>query len=71
MNRLASTALVLAAGVAVVLLNLVLLHYGSSGNDPVGKLGPTARLPSQRISPAPAGIVQPSSGPIQGEGRDD
>jgi heme/copper-type cytochrome/quinol oxidase subunit 1 len=71
MNRLATTAVVLAAGVAVILLNLVLLHYGSSSNDPVGKLGPTAHLPTQRISPAPAGIVQPASGPIRGEGRDD
>ena len=70
MSRLAMIA-VLAAAVAAVVLNVVLLNRASSGNDPVGKLGPIARLPAQGLRPAPPGIIQPSSGPIRGEGKDD
>ena len=62
---------VLAAAVAAVMLNVVLLNRASSGNDPVGKLGPIARLPASGLGPAPPGIIQPSTGPVRGEGNDD
>ncbi len=62
---------VLAAAIAAVILNVVLLNSASSGNDPVGKLGPIARLPSQGLRPAPPGIIQPSTGPGPGRRRSD
>ena len=70
MNRLATLSAVLAAAAAALVLNLVLLSSASSGNGSIGKLGPTARLPAQRLSP-PRGVVQPTTGPVRGEGRDD
>lgn len=71
MTRFTTIAVVLAAAVAAVLLNVLLLNRASSSNDPVGKLTPTAHLPSQSLKPAPRGVIQPSTGPIQGEARDD
>ena len=70
MSRLAMIS-VLAAAIAAIVLNVVLLNSAASGNDPVGKLGPIARLPSQGLRPAPPGIVQPSTGPVRGEAKDD
>jgi hypothetical protein len=70
-TRVATIAVVLAAAAAAVLLNVLLLNRASSSNDPVGKLTPTAHLPRQSLVPAPRGVIQPSTGPIQGEGRDD
>jgi hypothetical protein len=69
-SKLAMIAVV-AAAVVAVLLNVVLLNSTSSGNDPVGKLGPIARLPARGLRPAPPGVVQPSTGPVRGEGKDD
>jgi Na+-transporting methylmalonyl-CoA/oxaloacetate decarboxylase gamma subunit len=66
MKLLGTVALVLAVGVAVVMLNLVLLGSASSSNDPVGKLVPRAHLPAP-----PHGTVRPQHGPLEGEGRDD
>ena len=72
MNRLASIVLIVAvAAVAAVFLNVLLLDQVSSSNDRVGKLGPIARLPAQGLPPAPPGVVQPSTGPIEGEADDD
>lgn len=71
MTRLAVFAVVLAAGAAAVLLNVLLLNQASSAGDPVGKLSPTAYLPARGLPPAPPGIVQPAKGPIEGEGKDD
>lgn len=73
MNRLAMIAAVLAAAAAAVLLNVLLLNSATSSNDPIGKLTPNARLPAPGTSlrPAPPGVVQPASGPIEGEARDD
>ena len=62
---------VVAAAVAAIQLNIVLLNRASSSNDPVGKLGPIAQLPAPGLRPAPPGIIQPSPGPGRGEGRDD
>lgn len=62
---------VLAAAVAAVVINVLLLNRVSSSNDPVGKLGPIARLPSQGLRPPPPGIIQPSTGPVRGEANDD
>jgi hypothetical protein len=70
MSRL-GMAVVVVAAVAAVLLNVLLLDRVSGGSDPVGKLGPIASLPGRPLPAAPPGVVQPSSGPIQGEGRDD
>lgn len=66
MTRLAAAVAVVAAVAAAVLLNLVLLDRASSRNDPVGKLSPKANLPA-----APPGVVQPRTGPIEGEHQDD
>jgi hypothetical protein len=63
--------LVLAAAASAVLLNVLLLNRASSSNDPVGKLSPTAHLPAQDLPAAPPGVVQPSTGPIEGEGKVD
>jgi hypothetical protein len=71
MTRLATLTLVLAAAASAVLLNVLLLNQASSSNDPVGKLTPTAHLPAQGLPPAPPGVIQPSTGPIKGEGKDD
>ena len=69
---LSMIAVVLAAGAAAVLLNIVLLGNASSGDIPVGKLGPTAQMPTQqRLLPAPSGVIQPRTGTVRGEGRDD
>ena len=71
MTRLATLTLVLAAAASAVLLNVLLLNQASSSNDPVGKLTPTAHLPAQGLPAAPPGVIQPSTGPIKGEGEDD
>ena len=71
MTRLATITVVLAAAAAAVLLNVLLLDRASSSNDPVGKLSPTAYLPAKGLAPAPPGVIQPSTGPIEGEGKDD
>jgi len=62
---------VLVAAIAAITLNVVLLNSAASGNDPVGRLGPIARLPSQGLRPTPPGIIQPSTGPVRGEANDD
>jgi hypothetical protein len=66
-----ATIFVLAAAIAAIILNVVLLNSAASSNDPVGKLGPIARLPSPGLHPAPPGIIQPSTGPVRGEANDD
>ncbi len=72
MSRLVTIALVLAAAAAAVMLNVVLLNRASSSSDQVGKLAPTASLPAlTNLQPAAPGVIRPSTGPIEGEGRDD
>lgn len=71
MTPVAAIAAVLAAATVAVLLNVLLLNQASSSNDPVGKLTPTASIPAQKLRPAPKGVIQPSTGPIEGDGKDD
>jgi len=72
MTRLATIGIVLAAAASAVLLNVLLLGSASSGSDPVGKLTPTASLPASTVTlPAQPATVQPRTGPVTGEGRDD
>ena len=70
-NRLAMIVVVVAAAVAALLLNVLLLNRASAGSDPVGKLRPIANLVTQNLTPTPLWVVQPSSGPIEGDSRDD
>jgi hypothetical protein len=56
---------VIAAGGAIA-VNLALLGYGSSNNDPVGKFRPVVHFPA-----APADVVPPTHGPVENEGADD
>jgi hypothetical protein len=65
-TRLAAALLVVAAAVAAIAANLALLDFASSGNDPVGKLRPQARVP-----PAPASVIRPRVGRVSDEGADD
>jgi hypothetical protein len=65
-SRLLIVALVVAAIAAAIVANLALLNYATSGNDPVGKLTPRARLPA-----APADIVRPQTGTVEEEDGDD
>jgi hypothetical protein len=58
--------LVAAAAAAGIVVNLSLLGYASSSNDPVGRLSPRARLPA-----APAQVVRPQTGPLGGREADD
>jgi hypothetical protein len=72
MSRFRMIAVFLAAAATAVLLNVVLLNSGASGNDPVGKLGPTANLVAQtQPLSTSSGVIQPSTGPIEGEDDDD
>ena len=71
MSRLALIAVVVTALVAAVFLNVLLLDRVSAGSDPIGRFGPIANLPGQNLTPAPPGVVRPSSGPVEGDGRDD
>ena len=65
--RLAVALLLIAgAAAAAIAINLALIGYGSSNNDPVGKLSPRANLPA-----APADVVRPQTGPVGREGADD
>jgi hypothetical protein len=67
MTRLVATVLlVAAAAVAAIAVNVALLSYGSSNNDPVGKLRPVAHF-----APAPADVVRPTTGPLEHERSDD
>jgi hypothetical protein len=67
MTRLVATLLLIgAAAAAAIAANVALLSYGSSSNDPVGKLRPVAHFP-----PAPAKVVRPTSGPLEHERSDD
>jgi hypothetical protein len=67
MTRLVATVLLVAAGAAVAIaVNLALLGYGTSSNDPVGKLRPVANFPA-----APADVVRPTTGPVENERADD
>jgi hypothetical protein len=66
-TRLVSTiVLIAAAAAAAIVANLALLRYGSSGNDPVGKLRPVTHFPA-----APADVVRPTTGPLEQEHSDD
>jgi hypothetical protein len=56
-----------AAVVAAVLMNLALLDRASAGNDPVGRLSPSSRLPPA----APHWTVRPVHGPVEDRGADD
>jgi hypothetical protein len=58
--------LIAAAATAAIAANLALLRYGSSSNDPVGKLRPVAHFPA-----APANVVRPTMGPLEHEHSDD
>jgi hypothetical protein len=58
--------LLAAAAAAAVLANVALLGTATSGSDPVGKLRPRANLP-----PPPAGVVRPSTGPVEQGGESD
>jgi hypothetical protein len=66
-TRLLSTLLLVAAAAAgAIAVNLALLGYGTSSNDPVGKLRPVAHFPA-----APSDVVRPTTGPLEREGSDD
>jgi hypothetical protein len=66
-TRLVPTiVLIVAAAAAAIAANLALLRYGSSSNDPVGKLRPVAHFPAP-----PADVVRPTSGPLEREHSDD
>ena len=58
-------AIVLAGAVAAVVLNVVLLNRASGGNDPVGRLRPTATVPA-----APKWTVRPTTTVEQDHGAD-
>ena len=67
MRRLLPTLVLIAASaVAAIAANLALLRYGSSSNDPVGRLRPVAHFPA-----APADVVRPTKGPLEREHSDD
>ncbi len=67
MTRVVSSlVLVAAAAAAAIAANLALLGYGTSGNDPVGKLRPVGHFQAP-----PAGVVRPTTGPLEREGSDD
>jgi hypothetical protein len=66
-TRLLSTLLLVAVAAAgAIAANLALLGYGTSSNDPVGKLRPVAHFPA-----APPDVVRPTTGPLEREGSDD
>jgi len=61
-------AVIVAAAVAAVLLNITLLAHAAGGGDPVGKLRPRAQIPA---APAPNWTVRPTHGEVENEGADD
>ena len=63
-----AVAAVVCALVAVIGANVLLLDYGGTRHDPVGRLSPVARLPSPTTTPQPA--RQPAPTPAD-EGNDD
>ncbi|HZC31448.1 MAG TPA: hypothetical protein VE261_08010 [Gaiellaceae bacterium] len=63
---LAVAVLAGAATAAVVAPNVVLLGRASGQNDRVGRLVPTAHVPS-----APAWVVRPERGRARDQGADD
>jgi hypothetical protein len=65
-RTLAILLLVAAAAAAAVLVNVTLLAAATSGNDPVGKLTPRARLPAP-----PVDVIRPHTGPVEHEGEGD
>lgn len=66
LSQVIAALAVVAAVVAAVLVNLVLLGRGGTSNDPVGKLSPRAPLPA-----APPGVVRPDTGPVEHDDSDD
>jgi hypothetical protein len=64
--RVAAILAVAVAAAAAIVANVALLDFASSGNDPVGKLKPQARLPA-----APASVIRPHVGRLSDEGADD
>lgn len=66
MRVLAGVALVAAAAAAAILVNLTLIGYASTGNEPVGKLSPRAHLPA-----APLDVIRPSTGHVEHDRSDD
>ena len=67
MTRLLLTVVIVAvAAAAAIGVNLALLGYGSSNNDPVGRFRPVVHFPA-----APADVVPPTRGPVENEGADD
>lgn len=65
-TRVAVLLLVAAAAAAAIFANVALLDFAGSGNDPVGKLKPQARVPA-----APASVIRPRVGRVSDEGADD
>jgi hypothetical protein len=65
-SRVTALLVVAAAAAAAIVANLALLDFASSGNDPVGKLTPQARVPA-----VPASVIRPRVGKISDEGADD
>jgi len=66
MKLLSVLALIVAAAAVAIAANLALLSYASTSNDPVGKLSPLAPEPA-----APAKIILPQRGPVEGGEADD
>ncbi len=67
MNRLlAVLLLVVVAAAGAIAANLALLDYATGASDPVGKLTPRANLPA-----APAQVIRPVTGTVEGQGDDD
>jgi len=63
---MAGTGLVLAAVIAAIVLNVLLLARASSTNGPLGRLSPSGTLP-----PAPAWTIRPLTGRPTDRGADD
>lgn len=73
-QRVLAVLLVAAAAAAAVALNVLLLGTASAGNDPVGKLSPSAKLPvapTTTLPAAPSWTVRPTTGHPHDDGADD
>lgn len=58
--------LVAAAAAVAIAANLALLGYAAENHDPVGKLSIHASLPA-----APANVIRPEHGVVEGAAGDD
>jgi hypothetical protein len=73
-HRVIAVLLVATAAAVAVALNVLLLGKASAGNDPVGKLSPSAKLPAAATTTLPAApgwTVRPTTGHPNDDGADD